>query len=499
MASSSGQAGGSLIVENDGVDILDIYAPVDSIADCDKHYYIPVHPTQTQDIKGYNGTGTAYKFVMPGCICYPLDTFYTANGTIYTGASGTTTIAAYNPATVTTHCTIQNNAMSLFSQAEIKHNAKPAETIQKPGMCQVVDWVMTPKDIAEHQSPNDFTWLKRADTFEGAGGVKLTTTNLANISGLVVGADDSGGAGFTTVTLKAPNASKATTAANIGLLAATAENKATYDESFENRCMITGKPEFQISGKLPFTLCKYRPQCVALNKTEIILMREEDGEILENRSGVAARLMLTNLTMWLHCVNPSNEKMSNIMAGIANGSEQKIAGKRFVYEYKDIAKDTSAFPVSNSLTTRPSKVFVGFRTETQVSKRTWNHQDVKSVSCKFNGQLVNDASLEVNDWTSKKDARALYEHYVQATGQSGFGGIPCLTFEEFIDNYCLWAFDTAASPTNMLALAKKDGQLDLEVKFQSGKAAVKLIMDIFIVYDSMYSIKGPQDTLTPYY
>lgn len=478
---------------NDNAGVFDIFDPVDSIADGLRHYYVPISPAQTQDTTGYDKTGTVFRFVTPNCICFPEDTFVTIDGALTQAGAA---IGAYDPAVVATHCTVQNSAMSFFTQAEMKHNGTAADTVTNPGACQTVDWVMTPKDVCENQAPNDFTYLKRADTFEGAAGRKYMTDDGV----VMIATAGTASGGFTPITLKATDATVTATVAAINASTiTTTDNASTYDPSFEARCRITGKSEFQISGKLPFMMTKYRSKCVALNKSEINLTRAEDVEILENRSGVTTKLSTKNITVWLHCAEPSIEKMSSIMAGIDNGSEQKIGGKRFVYTYVNIAKDLAKVPYRESLKTRPSKIFVGFRTMTQVSTRTWNHQDIKSVSCRFNNQLVNDASLEVTDWTSKKDARALYEHYVSATGQGGFGGIPCLTFNEFTENYCLWSFDCSTSMTGMLELATKPGQLDIEVKFISGKAANAMIMDAFIVYDSLYSIKGPQDTLTSYY
>ena len=198
------------------------------------------------------------------------------------------------------------------------------------------------------------------------------------------------------------------------------------------------------------------------------------------------------------------------MSGTASGMPQYISGRYWVYTYKDIIKGATSSELTLSLNSIPSKIYVSFQTQPGVDannaavkeqscRRIWNHQDIKQVVCNINSKPVNSGSLMVNDWTSQKDARALYEHFIMSSGQSGFNGNPAITFDEFCTNYCFWTFDTSKSVTGMLELHKEQANMQILAYFASGTAFKPLRMQAFIVYDGLYTISGPMDVMKSAY
>lgn len=483
------------MVSDDSSSYYDVFAPADSDAGGEKHQYIPVYPVDKgANLAGYPNAGENFTFNIPQGVYDLASSFFTVDGNIY--STGTTRMSAYDPDTVTTHATVQNNACSFFKSMTLQHNQDDVEIVNEPGKVETIDALTSQFAVARGYEDSDFTYLERCKTFDAAGGSKYSFPLTLALG--TVGANDSHSTGKTAtpVTVVAPNASSGT--AKDLLVTSPFDNTTNYDPSFEKRCKITtanGAAEFQITGRLPFSMFKYRSGATVLNSTRITMTRDADTAILENRTTTTVTsVSISNITLWMHQVRPNLSNMATIQAGIAAGKKQTIAGKYWKYIYQNVAASESKSQISQQLVTVPSKIYVGFLSTNQKSKRSWNHQDVAQVTCAINSIQVNSQVVRVNDWTNKRDARALYEHFLSSTGQGGYFGEPTISFDQFVENYCLWAFDTSSSVTGMLDLAKKPAQMQIESTYQTGGgAAAAMIMEVFLCYDGAYTISGPQD------
>ena len=451
------QAGGSLNINEAGGDFYDIFQSPAADANGEYHKYISILPQNIgSNVDNTNAVGSKYVFPIPEGIYATTDSYFTVEATLSnTVADGTkTVVGTYAPgaAGTRTHITIQNGACSFFGNAEMHHNSNQVEQILKPGLCEMVDALCGTQGVAKSGEDTNFTFINRCPTFEGAGGDEYTIAN------------------------------------NLGNL-----NRTTYDPSFESRCRITGGGPFQISGKLPFSLFTYRSVATYLANASVELTRAADSDIIENRNttvGDMASIVINKITLWMHKVTPALDVFATILDGIKNGDHQSIAGKRWQHTEKDIPATLLEPSFQQTLTNRPSKIFVGFRrTNNQRSRRTWNHNNIANVTVRLGDRIINDATLNVRSWATKaNETHAVYQHFIATTGQGGVFGEPCLSYEQFANNYTLWAFDTSPSATNSTVLAKEPTELNVNARVLE---AVALTMDIFVCYDGMYSIAGP--------
>lgn len=506
MASQSGSGLGDVSAY---MNVYDVYQDVDTITDSESHDLKAVYPNeQGQDLVNYQDVNTALNFNIPKGVAYTDQAFETINARIEIDipANGTwTPIAAYDPANANTHCTIQNNANSLFTKAETYHNSQIAQTILEPGKVNMIKSLNESLPESEANGPNNFTYVKRCPTFDAAGGSKYALPVTLALG--TIGADDSFSAtahtAATPINVVMPNATKGTVKDLLN--AAPLDNVATFDESFEERCKRTGGKTagqtFQISGKIPSGLFESRNGIATIfNDTSIILYREDNGKILENRTGKSCRIIITNVTLWIKYLRPTPLIMAELTKGIAEGSKQKIAYRDTARSYQSIAQGVTRYDHTVKCGNRPTSVIVGFQTAAQVSKRSWNHQDIKTVNLLVDGTPLQANPINISSWTDTAtygSLMRLYHNFLMTVGQHS--GAPCITLEQFRENYCLWAFDTSASVTGVSEFVKRPAQIDITVEFTGGAAANALQMEVYITNDKLYTISGPQDVMDPMY
>lgn len=495
--------------------VANIFADPESINDSLGHDLRIVNIENIgQNTANYNKAGTQFPFILPAGNLWAPDSFLMVEGVIQD--VGGTNIAKYNPADATTHVSIQNDLMSLFSTIDIKHNnATMAEMqMQDPGECNFISRLGDSSiEWDKAHIENNFSHIKRCKVFDAAGGTKYVSsgTLASGITGLA-GADESGGAGRASILLTSTNATKAAAATAITTLAnSTIDNETDYDESFERRCKITnGKAVgsyFQITGKLPISFFSNKSNknslITRINNTKIVFTRANDDDILEDRTTAGtAKLIITSMSLYLRYVSFNMEVESMLASGIAENKKQVIQYKDIKRQYVNIPSGAGKTPFTTTHSTKPVLMFVGYKLPTQKNKFGWNHQDISSVSLKFNGSTFPTNPFTVSSWgdaiamapttETTPDAKRLYEMFLQSIGQFS-DGAPGISFEEFKTTYCLWAFDLSGSVTGMPELDKKPLTIEVFTSFIGGTATNALVMEVYSTYDKAYSIKGPND------
>lgn len=427
-------------------------------------------------LDGVPNAGQEFKINIPEGIYDTGSSFITVDATIQykVGANAWTNVAPYVSATATSHTTIQNGAWSFFREIAVSHDSQPMETTIDLPLSEMVDSLLSSRAIAKANEKNNFCFLNRCLVHDEACGPEITGTTTAVTAGEV------------------------TTYTTTGI-----RNTTTYDESFERRCRLTGQGRFSVSGKLPLTLFKNRNHCVTkLHRTSITFKRAADEEMLENRNETDAtlfRVLIHKIALWMKIVIPSSKMYGLIQEGISKGELQPIGGRNIQHTKFAVNANQIAPSAQMTLNTRPAKIFIGFRTDDQVSQRTWAPHNVKNVAVLLDGQEVNAGVLNIADWAGTKDnIYALYEHFLDAANQGGGLGEPAISFEQFKTNYALWAFNTTKSALDATVFAKGQCSMTINARFNTAPAA-PVNMDVFVYYDSLYHIKGPSDTPTKSY
>lgn len=493
--------------------VANIFADPESINDSLGHDLRIVNIENIgQNTANYNNAGTQFPFILPAGNLWAPDSFLMVEGVIQD--VGGTNIAKYDPADKATHVSIQNDLMSLFSTIDIKHNnATMAEMqMQDPGECNFVSRLGDSSiEWDKAHIENNFSHIKRCPVFDAAGGNKYVSTAAA-APALAAGVTTT--IASNVVVFNKTAADGAVALANVlgaTATAATTDNELTYDESFERRCKITnGKAVgsyFQITGKLPISFFSNTSNknslITRINNTKIVFTRANNADILEDRTTAGtAKLIITSMSLYLRYVNFNFEVESMLASGIAENKKQIIQYKDVKKQFINIPAGAGKTPFTTTHTMKPALMFVGYKSPTQKNKFGWNHQDISSVSLKFNGSTFPSNPFTVSAWgdavngapttSTTPDAKRLYEMFLQSIGQFS-DGAPAISFEEFKTTYCLWAFDLSGSVTGMPELDKKPLTIEVFTSFISGTATNALVMEVYSFYDKAYSIKGPND------